>query len=137
MSTRNSSRFDAARDPLHVLNAARTPGFDDPVRPDLDFAAALRDRAREEGFQIVTDADGNVIVPAKTDVTAEVVDTLVAAGIAEDLFIWAGCEFDAFKDIRRSVRKDLKVAKDRHLVAAYWRRGAAGDEARRGARGED
>ena len=44
MSTRNSSRFDAARDPLHVLNAARTPGFDDPVRPDLDFAAALRDR---------------------------------------------------------------------------------------------
>ncbi len=31
----------------------------------------------------VTDADGNVIVPAKTDVTAEVVDTLVAAGIEE------------------------------------------------------
>ncbi|EON31163.1 glyoxalase/ bleomycin resistance protein/ dioxygenase [Gordonia terrae C-6] len=44
MSTRNSSRFDATRDPLHVLNAAHTPGFDDPVRPDRDFAAALRDR---------------------------------------------------------------------------------------------
>lgn len=44
MSTRNSSRFDATRDPLHVLNAASTPGFDDPVRPDRDFADALRDR---------------------------------------------------------------------------------------------
>ncbi|MGW8814863.1 VOC family protein [Gordonia terrae] len=44
MSTRNSSRFDATRDPLHVLNAASTPGFDDPVRPDRDFATALRDR---------------------------------------------------------------------------------------------
>lgn len=44
MSTRNSSRFDATRDPLHVLNAASSPGFDDPVRPDRDFADALRDR---------------------------------------------------------------------------------------------
>ncbi|HCG56729.1 MULTISPECIES: DNA-directed RNA polymerase subunit beta' [Brevibacterium] len=31
----------------------------------------------------VSDADGNVIVPAKTDVTAETIDTLVAAGIEE------------------------------------------------------
>ncbi|WP_304356470.1 DNA-directed RNA polymerase subunit beta' [Brevibacterium sandarakinum] len=31
----------------------------------------------------VSDADGNVIVPGKTDVTAETIDTLVAAGIEE------------------------------------------------------
>ncbi|GAA1943203.1 DNA-directed RNA polymerase subunit beta' [Brevibacterium antiquum] len=31
----------------------------------------------------ISDADGNVIVPAKTDVTAETIDTLVAAGIEE------------------------------------------------------
>ncbi|MDN5909331.1 MAG: DNA-directed RNA polymerase subunit beta' [Brevibacterium sp.] len=31
----------------------------------------------------VSDADGNVIVPAKTDVTAETIDTLVSAGIEE------------------------------------------------------
>ncbi|TYQ05301.1 UNVERIFIED_ORG: putative glyoxalase superfamily protein PhnB [Gordonia westfalica J30] len=44
MNTRNSARFGEARDPLHVLRAADTPGFDDPVQPDRDFAASLRDR---------------------------------------------------------------------------------------------
>lgn len=72
-----------------------------------------------------------------TRLLQDALESATAAGVADDLYIWAGCEFDAFKAIRRSVRKDLKVAKDRHLVAAYWRRGAAGDEARKGARGED
>ncbi|MCM2504631.1 siderophore-interacting protein [Aureimonas altamirensis] len=72
-----------------------------------------------------------------TRLLQDALESVAADGIADDLYIWAGCEFDAFKAIRRSVRKDLKVAKDRHLVAAYWRRGAAGDEARRGARGDD
>ncbi len=44
MSPRNSTRFGEARDPLHVLRAADTPGFDDPVEPDRGFAASLRDR---------------------------------------------------------------------------------------------
>lgn len=48
----------------------------------------------------------------------------------DNLFIWAGCEFADFKAIRRHLRKDVGLSRDKHLVAAYWRRGAAGDDAR-------
>lgn len=48
---------------------------------------------------------------------------------SEDLYVWAGCEFDAFRDIRRHVRSVWKLPRDRHMVAAYWRRGVAGEMA--------
>lgn len=41
----NSTEYpDPTGDPLRILRAADTPGFDDPVAPDPDFARALRDR---------------------------------------------------------------------------------------------
>ncbi|RIY03293.1 siderophore-interacting protein [Aureimonas flava] len=43
-------------------------------------------------------------------------------------FVWAGCEFEAFKAIRRFCRKDLGLRKTQHLVVAYWRRGARQDD---------
>ena len=46
-------------------------------------------------------------------------------------FVWVGCEFADFRAIRAYLRKELKMPKDQHRAAAYWRRGTAGDEARR------
>jgi NADPH-dependent ferric siderophore reductase len=61
---------------------------------------------------------------------ADVLETTDAAELQPDTFIWAGCEFEDFLRIRRRVRTEWKLSRDRHLVTAYWRRGAAGDEAR-------
>jgi NADPH-dependent ferric siderophore reductase len=49
------------------------------------------------------------------------------AALADDLFVWAGCEFADFREIRKIVRKEWGLARDRHLVTAYWRRGALGE----------
>lgn len=48
--------------------------------------------------------------------------------LPSDLFVWAGCEFADFREIRRIVRKDWCLPKDRQLIVAYWRRGANGGD---------
>lgn len=50
------------------------------------------------------------------------------------VFAWAGCEFTQFKAIRTYLRGERKLERDDHLVVAYWRKGIAGDEARRDSR---
>ncbi|MGH6761160.1 MAG: DUF2218 domain-containing protein [Phyllobacterium sp.] len=40
------------------------------------------------------------------------------------LFAWAGCEHESFKAIRRYLRNERKMAREDHLVVAYWRRDA-------------
>lgn len=44
-----------------------------------------------------------------------------------DVFVWAGAEFAAFKDIRQFCRKERGLKKNQHLVVAYWRRGLSQD----------
>jgi NADPH-dependent ferric siderophore reductase len=61
---------------------------------------------------------------------ADVLDAIEIESLAPDTFVWAGCEFADFRRMRRRVRSDWKLGRDRHLVVAYWRKGAAGDEAR-------
>ncbi|WAJ28751.1 siderophore-interacting protein [Antarcticirhabdus aurantiaca] len=51
------------------------------------------------------------------------------AAMPADTFVWAGCEFADFREIRKFLRKERRLRKDRHLVVSYWRRGLAGDEA--------
>ena len=46
----------------------------------------------------------------------------------DDLYVWAACEFVDFREIRKIVRKEWGLPRDRHLVTAYWRRGAEGDD---------
>ncbi|UVK40887.1 siderophore-interacting protein [Mesorhizobium sp. AR10] len=48
--------------------------------------------------------------------------------LPDNLYVWAGCEFGDFREIRKIVRKEWGVARDRHLVTAYWRRGAQGED---------
>ncbi|MFC7704539.1 siderophore-interacting protein [Plastorhodobacter daqingensis] len=62
--------------------------------------------------------------PGTTRLLAE---ALTRCQPSEDLYLWAACEFDAFRDIRRHVRSVWKMPRDRHMVVAYWRRGIAGE----------
>ncbi|MER8373886.1 siderophore-interacting protein [Mesorhizobium sp. M1406] len=44
--------------------------------------------------------------------------------LADGLYVWAGCEFGDFREIRKIVRKQWNLSRDQHLVTAYWRRDA-------------
>lgn len=44
--------------------------------------------------------------------------------LADGLYVWAGCEFGDFREIRKIVRKQWSLSRDQHLVTAYWRREA-------------
>ncbi|ALN72873.1 siderophore-interacting protein [Aureimonas sp. AU20] len=44
-----------------------------------------------------------------------------------NVFVWAGSEFNSFKDIRRFCRKERGLKRNQHLVVAYWRRGLTQD----------
>ncbi|RWC48023.1 MAG: siderophore-interacting protein [Mesorhizobium sp.] len=48
--------------------------------------------------------------------------------LAGGLYIWAGCEFSDFREIRKIVRKQWGLPRERHLVTAYWRRDAQGED---------
>jgi NADPH-dependent ferric siderophore reductase len=41
------------------------------------------------------------------------------------VYVWAGCEFDAFRAIRSFLRQEKHLSNKEHLVVSYWRRGAA------------
>ncbi|WP_245491224.1 SIP domain-containing protein [Mesorhizobium sp. M7A.F.Ca.ET.027.02.1.1] len=41
--------------------------------------------------------------------------------LADGLYVWASCEFGDFREIRKIVRKQWGLPRDRHLVTAYWR----------------
>lgn len=43
----------------------------------------------------------------------------------ERLYLWAGCEFNAFRAIRAFARQERQLAGNQHLVVSYWRRGVA------------
>ena len=45
------------------------------------------------------------------------------------LFVWVGCEFDAFRGIRRYLRDERALSAREHLAVAYWRRGFAEGQA--------
>ena len=47
--------------------------------------------------------------------------------LGPDPFVWAGCEFEDFKAIRRYLRGERRMPKHRHMAVAYWRRGTTYD----------
>lgn len=61
-----------------------------------------------------------------TDLLPEALKSLQLHGDDPDVFVWAGCEFSAFKTIRRHLRTVLRLPRAQHLAVAYWRRGSAG-----------
>lgn len=63
-----------------------------------------------------------------TTLLVDVLRSADGAVWAGESFIWAGCEHAAAQAIREELRQVRGIAKSRTLVAAYWRRGVAGDE---------
>lgn len=47
--------------------------------------------------------------------------------LGEDVFVWAACEFDDFKAIRRYLRGERRMRRDRHMAVSYWRLGTVYD----------
>lgn len=62
---------------------------------------------------------------ARPGTTSLLVDAMRATKWPEDpdVFVWAACEADAARNIRRYLRQDRKLDQERHLVTAYWERG--------------
>jgi NADPH-dependent ferric siderophore reductase len=50
------------------------------------------------------------------------------ATLPPNVYVWAGCEFTDFRELRKIVRKEWGLKKDRQLIVAYWRRGIQGEE---------
>jgi NADPH-dependent ferric siderophore reductase len=48
-------------------------------------------------------------------------------GDDSSIFVWAGCEHAAAREIRAHLRKERDLPRGRSLVAAYWRRGKGGE----------
>jgi NADPH-dependent ferric siderophore reductase len=65
--------------------------------------------------------------PGTTRLLPDALAALDPATLPDDLFVWAGCEFAAFREIRATLRKGWGLKKDRHLAVAYWRRGVGGE----------
>lgn len=42
-------------------------------------------------------------------------------------YVWVGCEQAASRQIRKFLKQERRLPRDRFLVAAYWRRGQAGE----------
>ena len=43
-------------------------------------------------------------------------------------YVWAGCEHATFRKLRAYFRKEKQMPRENHMVAAYWRRGQAGED---------
>lgn len=63
--------------------------------------------------------------PGTTDLLERAIRTLHWPS-ASAPYVLVGCEQRAARAIRSHIRKERGLARDRHLVAAYWRRGHAG-----------
>ena len=65
--------------------------------------------------------------PAGT--TAVLQDAVTALPFPDDeqVFVWAGCEYHAFKALRTHLKQDRGLPRGSHNVSVFWRRGLAGE----------
>lgn len=67
----------------------------------------------------------------QTDALAKAVRAEELPSDGRSIFVWAGCEHASFRQIRSYLRQERNLAREQHLVVAYWRRGFSGDAARK------
>lgn len=87
-----------------------------PTAANLDLRWLHRNGAEAGTTTLLEDAIRAVEWPAVED--------------GKRAFAWVGCEHKAFRAIRKHLRSERKLAREDHLVVAYWRRGFDGDNAR-------
>lgn len=66
--------------------------------------------------------------PGTTSLLIDAVRKVDIPETGERRYLWAGCEFEAFRAIRAYARQERGLAKNEHLVVSYWRLGAAEGE---------
>ncbi len=64
----------------------------------------------------------------KTDLLEVAVRSLEWPEIAENTFVWCGCEYASFRSIRHFLRDTIKLPKNRQVAFAHWRRGMSNDD---------
>ncbi|MGC4025528.1 MAG: siderophore-interacting protein [Mesorhizobium sp.] len=65
---------------------------------------------------------------AEPGTTSLLIDAVRATKMPDDpasIFVWCGCEYAAFKEIRAYMRKECGIPPSQHLIASYWRRGVS------------
>ncbi|WP_421929624.1 DUF2218 domain-containing protein [Neoaquamicrobium sediminum] len=62
-----------------------------------------------------------------TTLLADAVKSLALPQDGRSVFIWAGCEHAAAREIRTYLRKECDLPRGSSLIAAYWRRGKSGE----------
>lgn len=71
--------------------------------------------------------------PIEGSVFVDALGALEPAGPDDDVFVWAAGEHAEFRAVRKFIRTVWKLPREKHLAAAYWRKGIAGEAAVEGA----
>lgn len=93
--------------------------------------------ARGRAIIEVEDAEDQQAITAPRDFDIRWLHRRAGASLADDIeavepwsdarkvFVWGGCEFEAYRSLRRHFRRTHGLERDRHLIVPYWRRGTA------------
>jgi NADPH-dependent ferric siderophore reductase len=90
---------------IEVADAAEIQALAGPAGIAVEWL--LRDGRPAGGTSLLADAVRAAAFPAE----------------GGKVYVWAGCEFEAFRAIRSHVRQERGLAGSEHLVVSYWRRG--------------
>ncbi len=97
----------------------------------------VADEGERQDLRSVADVDlqwlfRNGAPAGTTEALAEAIRTVALPRDGRSIFVWTGCEHACFRRTRKYLREECGLARDEHLVVAYWRRGYSGDAARKG-----
>ena len=90
---------------LEVADEAEVQPLTAP--PSVDIEWLFRNGVPAGGTTLLVDAVRSAEFPAE----------------GETVYLWAGCEFEAFRAIRAFARQEKRLPNSQHLVVSYWRRG--------------
>jgi len=83
----------------------------------------------DERQPLTSAADLAVTWLHETSASAGLLEPLVARGSLEGVFVWAAGEASQMRAVRRHLRDEVGLERDRFSVAGYWRRRLTEDEA--------
>lgn len=66
--------------------------------------------------------------PGTTDLLPEAIRSITWPDRHDDLFVWAGCEYTAFRTITKYLREEVKLARSHRVTFSHWRRGMSEED---------